>query len=80
MHPYFDDSKWRNQMKKYVELLDLFARVVIILLSLVLCIRVLMISTELWRNIVVLVSTPVTIYSLIKHRSDKKVYKNKERS
>ena len=67
-------------MKKYVDFLDLFARVVIILLSLVLCIRVLMISTELWRNIVVLVSTPVTIYSLIKHRSDKKVYKNKERS
>ena len=67
-------------MKKYVELLDLFARVVIILLSLVLCIRVLMISTELWRNVLVLVSTPVTIYSLIKHRSDKKVYKNKERS
>ena len=60
-------------MKKYVYFLDLFARVVVILISLVLCIRVLMISTELWRNIVVLVSTPVTIYSLIKHRLDKKV-------
>ncbi|OFK87610.1 hypothetical protein HMPREF2795_06800 [Streptococcus sp. HMSC056C01] len=59
-------------MKKYVELLDLFARVVIILLSLVLCIRVLMISTELWRNVLVLVSTPVTIYSLVKHRPGKK--------
>lgn len=59
-------------MKKYVELLDLFARVVIILLSLVLCIRVLMISTELWRNVLVLVSTPVTIYSLEKHRPGKK--------
>ena len=59
-------------MKKYVELLDLFARVVIILLSLVLCIRVLMISTELWRHVLVLVSTPVTIYSLLKHRPDKK--------
>ena len=59
-------------MKKYVELLDLFARVVIILLSLVLCIRVLMISTELWRHVLVLVSTPVTIYSLLKHRAGKK--------
>lgn len=59
-------------MKKYVELLDLFARVVIILLSLVLCIRVLMISTELWRHVLVLVSTPVTIYSLVKHRPGKK--------
>jgi len=59
-------------MKKYVELLDLFARVVIILLSLVLCIRVLMISTELWRNALVLVSTSVTIYSLLKHRPGKK--------
>ena len=59
-------------MKKYVALLDLFARVVIILLSLVLCIRVLMISTELWRNLLVLVSTPVTIYSLLKHRPGKK--------
>ena len=59
-------------MKKYVELLDLFARVVIILLSLVLCIRVLMISTELWRNVLVLVSTPITIYSLVKHRPGKK--------
>ena len=59
-------------MKKYVELLDLFARVVIIFLSLVLCIRVLMISTELWRNVLVLVSTPVTIYSLLKHRPGKK--------
>ena len=59
-------------MKKYVELLDLFARVVIILLSLVLCIRVLMISNELWRNVLVLVSTPVTIYSLLKHRPGKK--------
>lgn len=59
-------------MKKYVELLDLFVRVVIILLSLVLCIRVLMISTELWRNVLVLVSTPVTIYSLLKHRPGKK--------
>lgn len=59
-------------MKKYVELLDLFVRVVIILLSLVLCIRVLMISTELWRNVLVLVSTPVTIYSLVKHRPGKK--------
>ena len=59
-------------MKKYVELLDLFARVGIILLSLVLCIRVLMISTELWRNVLVLVSTPVTIYSLLKHRPGKK--------
>ena len=59
-------------MKKYVELLDLFARVGIILLSLVLCIRVLMISTELWRNVLVLVSTPVTIYSLVKHRPGKK--------
>lgn len=59
-------------MKKYVELLDLFARVVIILLSLVLCIRVLMISNELWRNVLVLVSTPVTIYSLVKHRPGKK--------
>ena len=59
-------------MKKYVELLDLFARVVIILLSLVLCIRVLMISTKLWRNVLVLVSTPVTIYSLVKHRPGKK--------
>ena len=59
-------------MKKHVELLDLFARVVIILLSLVLCIRVLMISTELWRNVLVLVSTPVTIYSLVKHRPGKK--------
>ena len=67
-------------MKKYVSFLDCFARVVIILISLVLCIRVLMISTELWRNIVVLVSTPVTIYSLIKHKLDYKVYKNKERS
>ena len=63
-------------MKKYVELLDLFARVVIILLSLVLCIRVLMISTELWRNVLVLVSTPVTIYSLVKHRPGKKNRKN----
>lgn len=62
-------------MKKYVELLDLFARVVIILLSLVLCIRVLMISTELWRNVLVLVSTPVTIYSLVKHRPGKKSIK-----
>ena len=59
-------------MKKYVELLDLFVRVVIILLSLVLCIRVLMISTELWRHVLVLVSTPVTIYSLVKHRPGKK--------
>ena len=59
-------------MKKYVELLDLFARVVIILLSLVLCIRVLMISTEFWRNVLVLVSTPVTIYSLVTHRPGKK--------
>ena len=59
-------------MKKYVELLDLFARVVIILLSLVLCIRVLMISTELWRHVLVLVSTPVTIYSLLNHRPGKK--------
>ena len=59
-------------MKKYVELLDLFARVVIILLSLVLCIRVLMISTELWRHVLVLLSTPVTIYSLVKHRPGKK--------
>ena len=59
-------------MKKYVELLDLFARVVIILLSLVLCIRVLMISTELWRHVLVLVSTPVTIYSLVRHRPGKK--------
>lgn len=59
-------------MKKYVELLDLFARVVIILLSLVLCIRVLMISTEFWRNVLVLVSTPVTIYSLLKYRPGKK--------
>ena len=67
-------------MKKYVDYLDLFVRVVVILMSLFLCIRVLMISTELWKNIVVLVSTPVTIYSLIKHRLDYKVYKNKERS
>ena len=67
-------------MRKYVDYLDLFARVVVILMSLFLCIRVLMISTELWRNIVVLVSTPVTIYSLIKHKLDYKVYKNKERS
>ena len=59
-------------MKKYVELLDLFARAVIILLSLVLCIRVLMISTELWRNVLVLVSTPVTIYSLVTPRPGKK--------
>ena len=59
-------------MKKYVELLDLFARVVIILLSLVICIRVLMISTELWRNVLVLVSTPVTIYSLVTPRPGKK--------
>ncbi|OFN80688.1 hypothetical protein HMPREF2728_08455 [Streptococcus sp. HMSC061D10] len=59
-------------MKKYVYFLDLFARVVIILLSLVLCIRVLMISTELWRNVLVLVSTSVTIYSLLKHRPGKK--------
>ena len=62
-------------MKKYVELLDLFARVVIILLSLVLCIRVLMISIELWRNVLVLVSTPVTTYSLVKHRPGKKSIK-----
>ena len=62
-------------MKKYVELLDLFARVVIILLSLVLCIRVLMISTDLWRHVLVLVSTPVTIYSLLKHRPGKKSIK-----
>lgn len=67
-------------MKKYVDYLDLFARVVVILMSLFLCIRVLMISTELWRNIVVLVSTPITIYSLIKYKLDYKVYKNKERS
>ena len=59
-------------MKKYVELLDLCARVVIILLSLVLCIRVLMISTELWRNVLVLVSNPVTIYSLVTTRPGKK--------
>lgn len=63
-------------MKKYIDYLDLFARVVVILMSLFLCIRVLMISTELWKNIVVLVSTPVTIYSLIKHRLDNKLYKN----
>lgn len=67
-------------MKKYVDYLDLFARVVVILMSLFLGIRVLMISTELWRNIVVLVSTPITIYSLIKYKLDYKVYKNKERS
>jgi len=59
-------------MKKYVELLDLFARVVVILISLALCIRVLMISTELLRNVLVLVSTPVTIYSLVTHRPGKK--------
>ena len=59
-------------MKKYVYFLDLFARVVVILISLVLCIRVLMISTELWRNVLVLVSTPVTIYSLVTPRPGKK--------
>ena len=59
-------------MKKYVYFLDCFARVVIILLSLVLCIRVLMISTELWRHVLVLVSTPVTIYSLVTPRPGKK--------
>ena len=59
-------------MKKYVYFLDLFARVVVILISLVLCIRVLMISNELWRNALVLVSTSVTIYSLLKHRPGKK--------
>lgn len=70
----------KYQYEKYVDYLDLFARVVVILMSLFLCIRVLMISTELWRNIVVLVSTPITIYSLIKYKLDYKVYKNKERS
>lgn len=59
-------------MKKYVYFLDLFARVVVILISLVLCIRVLMISNELWRNVLVLVSTPVTIYSLVTPRPGKK--------
>ena len=59
-------------MTKYVYFLDCFARVVVILISLVLCIRVLMISTELWRHVLVLVSTPVTIYSLVKHRPGKK--------
>ena len=59
-------------MKKYVYFLNCFARVVVILISLVLCIRVLMISNELWRNVLVLVSTPVTIYSLVTHRSGKK--------
>ena len=59
-------------MKKYVYFLDCFARVVVILISLVLCIRVLMISNELWRNVLVLVSTPVTIYSLLKYRPGKK--------
>jgi len=63
-------------MKKYVYFLDLFARVLLILASIFLCIRVFMISTELWRNILVLVSTPITIYSLIKHRLDNKLYKN----
>ena len=59
-------------MTKYVYFLDLFARVVVILISLVLCIRVLMISNELWRNVLVLVSTPVTIYSLVTQRPGKK--------
>lgn len=59
-------------MKKYVYFLDLFAQVVVILISLVLCIRVLMISNELWRNVLVLVSTPVTIYSLVTPRLGKK--------
>ena len=59
-------------MKKYVYFLDLFARVVVILISLVLCIRVLMISNELWRNVLVLVSTPVMIYSLVTPRPGKK--------
>ena len=59
-------------MKKYVYFLDCFARVVVIVISLVLCIRVLMISTELWRNVLVLVSTPVTIYSLVTPRPGKK--------
>lgn len=59
-------------MTKYVYFLDCFARVVVILIALVLCIRVLMISTELWRNVLVLVSTPVTIYSLVTHRPGKK--------
>ena len=59
-------------MKKYVYFLDLFAQVVVILISLVLCIRVLMISNELWRNVLVLVSTPVTIYSLVTPRPGKK--------
>ena len=59
-------------MKKYVYFLDCFAQVVVILISLVLCIRVLMISTELWRNVLVLVSTPVTIYSLVTPRPGKK--------
>ena len=63
-------------MKKYIYFLDLFARVLLILTSIFLCIRVFMISTELWRNILVLVSTPITIYSLIKHRLDNKLYKN----
>lgn len=59
-------------MKKYVYFLDLFARVVVILISLVLCIRVLMIFNELWRNVLILVSTPVTIYSLVTPRPGKK--------
>ena len=59
-------------MKKYVYFLDLFARVVVILISLVLCIRVLMISNELWRNVLVLVSTAVMIYSLVTPRPGKK--------
>jgi len=59
-------------MKKYVYFLDCFARVVVIVISLVLCIRVLMISTELWRNVLILVSTPVTIYSLVTPRPGKK--------
>ena len=57
-------------MKKYVYFLDCFARVVVI--SLVLCIRVLMIFNELWRNVLILVSTPVTIYSLVTPRPGKK--------
>ena len=59
-------------MTKYVYFLDLFARVVVILISLVLCIRVLMIFNELWRNVLILVSTPVTIYSLVTPRPGKK--------
>ncbi|MCO4634124.1 MULTISPECIES: hypothetical protein [Streptococcus] len=59
-------------MKKFYAQIDMWVRVLVIVVVIVLGLRVLIYSTEVWRKIIIIIGVPLLVYNTIAYVKKKK--------